>query len=80
MKRMTKVKRYVKMNQEICRFEDKETNFQSGLPTYVRHGFSLICTKVSIQCPFLFIRLLVIVVTTFSVILASLDLIHIRLY
>ena len=74
------MKRYVKMNQEICRFGDKDSKFQSGLPTYVRHGFSLICTKVSIQCPFLFIRMLAIVVTTFSVILASLDLLHTRLY
>jgi len=50
--KMMKVKQHVQINQEICRLGDNKTNFQSGLPAHVRQGFSLICTKVSIQCPF----------------------------
>jgi hypothetical protein len=79
MKRMMKVK-YVNMNQAICRLGNNKTFFQSEMPKHVRHGFSLICAKVSIQCRVLLFWLLVIVVTTVSAILAFLDLIHMRLY
>jgi hypothetical protein len=80
MMRMMQVKRDVKMNQAICRLGNNKTFFQSELPTRLKQGFSLIYTKVSIQCPFLFIWLLVIVVTTVLAILAFSDLIHMFLY
>ena len=55
MMRMMKVKRDVIINQAVYRLGNNKTNFQSELPTHVRHGVSLIYTEVSIQCPFLFI-------------------------
>ena len=42
--RMMKVKRDVIINQAVCRLGNNKTNFQSELPTHVRHGVSLIYT------------------------------------
>jgi hypothetical protein len=48
MMRMMKVKRDVIMNQDVCRLGNNKTNFQSELPTSVRHGISPIYTKVNL--------------------------------